>query len=70
MEVGNFIINSIGAVGFPIVMCLIIFWYLNEERKSHTEETATLSKTIEENTKAIVELKDVCEFLRSGKENE
>lgn len=67
MEAGNFIINSIGAVGFPIVMCLIIFWYLNEERKSHKEEMDTLSKTIEENTKAIVELQDLCKFLKGGK---
>ena len=67
MEAGNFIINSIGAVGFPIVMCLIIFWYLNEERKSHKEEMATLSKTIEENTKAILELQDLCKFLKGGK---
>lgn len=66
MEAGNFIINSIGAVGFPIVMCLIIFWYLNEERKSHKEEMETLSKTIEENTKAILELQDLCKFLKGG----
>lgn len=66
MEAGNFIINSIGAVGFPIVMCLIIFWYLNEERKSHKEEMDTISKTIEENTKAIVELQDLCKFLKGG----
>lgn len=66
METGNFIINSIGAVGFPIVMCLIIFWYLNEERKSHKEEMDTISKTIEENTKAIVELQDLCKFLKGG----
>ena len=67
MEAGNFIINSIGAVGFPIVMCLIIFCYLNEERKSHKEEMDTLSKTIEENTKAILELQDLCKFLKGGK---
>lgn len=66
MEAGNFIINSIGAVGFPIVMCLIIFWYLNEERKSHKDEMDTISKTIEENTKAIVELQDLCKFLKGG----
>lgn len=66
MEAGNFIINSIGTVGFPIVMCLIIFWYLNEERKSHKEEMDTLSKTIEENTKAILELQDLCKFLKGG----
>lgn len=66
MEAGNFIINSIGAVGFPIVMCLIIFWYLNEERKSHKDEMDTLSKTIEENTKAILELQDLCKFLKGG----
>lgn len=66
MEVGNFIINSIGAVGFPIVMCLVIFWYLNEERKSHKEEMETISKTIEENTKAILEFQDLCNFLKGG----
>lgn len=66
MEAGDFIINSIGAVGFPIVMCLIIFWYLNEERKSHKEEMSTISKTIDENTKALVELQDLCRFLKGG----
>lgn len=66
IETGNFILTAISTVGFPIVMCVAMFWYLNEERKTHEKETAGLRESLDANTNAITQLKDLLDFLRSG----
>lgn len=48
-DVANAILNGISTVGFPIVMCLIIF-YQNEKT------IETLKTTIDNNTNIIKEL--------------
>lgn len=63
----NAVIQAIGSVGFPIVMCLIMAVYIkytndkhNEQikelNKQHTEEVKNMVTTIDNNTKAIQEL--------------
>lgn len=66
IETGNFLLTAISTVGFPIVMCGAMFWYLNEERKAHEKETAGLRESLDANTNAITQLKDLLDFLRSG----
>lgn len=44
------LIQAVSSVGFPIVMCGILFWYMMQESKAHKEETGALKD-------AIVELK-------------
>lgn len=48
--------NLISSVGFPIGMCLLM-WYQNSElTKTHKEETDELKKAIENNTLILTEL--------------
>lgn len=56
----------IGSLGFPIVCCGALFWYLVKEKEAHKQEMAELRKSVEANTTAINSL---CQHL-GGKNNE
>lgn len=43
----------IGSLGFPIVSCGALFWYLVKEKDAHKEEMEELRKSVEANTNAI-----------------
>lgn len=60
----NSITTLVGSYAFPIVMCLVLFYYLQEEQKSHKEEMENLRKTLEDNTKILAELKTLFEGLK------
>lgn len=61
------IAQLIGSLGFPIVCACGLFWYLNKERESHKEEIDALNQTISENTKALIQLQDLVQYLTGGK---
>lgn len=46
----------ISNVGFPIGMCLLVFYYMAKQDNKHAEETEHLRSTLEENTKVLQEL--------------
>lgn len=50
------ITQLISSLGFPIVVCGVLFWYLTKEKEAHKEEITALTKTLEENTKVLAEL--------------
>ena len=52
------IIQAIGSVGFPIVMCVIVFMYTQKADQVHDSEIKNLSNVISENTMAIQRLID------------
>lgn len=54
----------IGTLGFPIVCCGALFWYLVKEKDAHKEEMEELRKSVEANTTAINSL---CQHLGGGK---
>lgn len=56
----------VGSLGFPIVSCGALFWYLVKEKETHKEEIDELRKSVEANTTAINSL---CQHL-GGKSNE
>lgn len=58
MEEYTMIVQAIGTVGFPIVMCLILMWYIYQTNKQHKEETEKLTTALNNNTTAIIELKN------------
>lgn len=71
------IITLIGQYAFPIVMCLIMAWYVkdqsDEHRKEvkelneqHNKETDKLSETITNNTLALQKLVDIMEDFKRG----
>lgn len=61
MEDINTIIQAISTVGFPIVMCGIMFWFLNKEQENHKAEMLSLKEVISENNKVLEGLKQLIE---------
>ena len=53
MDYLSTVITAIGSVGFPIVMCLIVFTYTQKSDQVHDEEIKRLTTVISENTMAI-----------------
>lgn len=64
----NTIIQIVSSLGFPIVMCGALFWYMVKQRESHKEETDHLKDTINENTKVLAELTTLIKILTNEKE--
>lgn len=50
MENIDIVLNAITTVGFPIVMCGILLWYIYKSQKSHKEEVMQLTEAIQNNT--------------------
>ena len=61
MEDINVIIQAVSTVGFPIVMCGIMFWFLNKEQENHKAEMLSLKEVISENNKVLEGLKQLIE---------
>lgn len=61
MENFNIILQAISTVGFPIVMCGIMFWFLNKEQENHKEEMLSLKDVISENNQVLESLKQLIE---------
>lgn len=61
MENVNVLIQAISTVGFPIVMCAIMFWFLNKEQENHKAEMLSLKEVISENNAVLVGLKQLIE---------
>lgn len=57
------ITTLISTLGFPIVVCIALFWYINKQATDHKAETETLRKTIEENTTILAQLKELINVL-------
>lgn len=58
----------ISSVGFPVVMCGALFWYMVKQRQAHQEEMEHLKDTISENTKVLTELTTLIKVLTDEKE--
>lgn len=56
VELGNAVIQWISAVGFPIVMCLILIKYLEGIEQTYQEELKELRKAIDANTITLTKL--------------
>lgn len=54
----NETLNLISSIGFPAVMCLLMFKEFREQDKMHREETDHLRDAIDNNTLAITRLLD------------
>lgn len=63
----NSIIQIVSTLGFPIVMCGALFWYMVKQRDIHTEETGHLKDTLNENTKVLAELTTLIKLLTNEK---
>lgn len=63
----NTIIQIVSSLGFPIVMCGALFWYMVKQREVHKEETEHLKDTLNENTKVLAELTTLIKILTDEK---
>lgn len=54
----NAIIQIVGSLGFPIVMCGALFWRQIKSDEQHKEEMDKLSEALNNNTQAIIKLSD------------
>lgn len=63
----NAIISLVGTLGFPIVMCGALFWYMIKQNDQHSIESREMRDAINELKLAIVELTD---RLRGDGDNE
>lgn len=60
------IVTMVSTLGFPIAMCLLM-WYQNSElTKTHKEETNELKKAIENNTIILTELTTLIKNQKEG----
>lgn len=65
------IISAVGSLGFPIVMCGVLLYYLNLERESHKEEMNSMRDALDRNTSIMTELKEMLSVItgiRGGSE--
>lgn len=61
------IMQAIGTLGFPIVACCALFYYLNKEQESHKEEMGAVTEALNRNTEALLELKTIITMLTGRK---
>ena len=54
----NTIIQLVGSLGFPIVMCGALFWRMVKSDEQHREEMDKLSEALNNNTIAMTKLSD------------
>ena len=59
MEYAEVITQVISTVGFPIAMCLIMFYFLHKEQENHKEEMRELRDVIAQNNEVLVGLKQL-----------
>lgn len=57
------IIELVGSLGFPIVICFVLIKHMTDERSEHKQETDRLRQTIEENSKVLTELTTLIKTL-------
>nr|DAT06760.1 MAG TPA: YvrJ protein family protein [Caudoviricetes sp.] len=54
----NTIIQLVGSLGFPIVMCGALFWRMVKSDEQHKAEMDKLSEALNNNTNALTKLSD------------
>ena len=53
----------IATLGFPIIACGALFWYINKQADQHAEEMNSMRSTIEENTSVLQSLKELIQVI-------
>ena len=52
----NVILQAISTIGFPSVMCLLMYRQMNKQTQSHEDEISKLTSVINDNTVATKQL--------------
>ena len=59
----NAIIQAITTLGFPIVACSALFWYVNKQEERRKDEVEGLKEALNENSKILTALKDLINLM-------
>ncbi len=57
----NDITNIISSTGFPILMCILMFYYIREINKDHRDECDKITEAVNSNTIVITKLFEALE---------
>ncbi len=58
MDTLQTVINLIKDLGFPIAVCIAMFWLNNKQVEQHKEEMSKVTDALNNNTLALSELRD------------
>lgn len=58
MDTLQTVINLIKDLGFPIAVCIAMFWLNNKQVEQHKEEMVKVTDALNNNTLALTELRD------------
>ena len=61
----NSLVTAIGSLGFPIVMCLLMYDRMGKQDAQHKEEMMKLTESLNNNTLAISKLTDKIQEVRT-----
>ncbi len=50
--------QAIGSIGFPIIMCVLLYERLNKQSVEHKEEMMKITESLNNNTLALQKLSD------------
>ena len=56
MENANIITQIVSTLGFPIAMCVALFWYMIQQRKQHIEESEKWQQALNNNTAVLTKI--------------
>lgn len=52
MDIGS-IVSSVANIGFPAVMCMVLFWYMEKQNDRHDNTVSKLTESLDANTKIL-----------------
>ena len=52
------IVQIVAQLGFPIAMCILLFWYVTQKDASHREEMNKMAEAVNNNTVVMQKLID------------
>ena len=58
MDTLHTVINLLTDLGFPIAVCIAMFWLNNKQVEQHKEEMSKVTDALNNNTLALTELRD------------
>lgn len=67
MEYLEVISSLIGNLGFPIVCCGALFWYVTKHTDKQHKEIDELKSIVERNTEVLTDLKELISVLIGSK---
>lgn len=65
----NAFTTLIGSLGFPIVMCLLLYYRMDKQDENHKTEMEKITEALNNNTQAITSLVTKISTLNGGYTN-